>query len=180
MKRVERQLKGLTFQNPGPQVANFNPKIRQQQKKEQMSKKKELSSPKPETKKYDRKGRLLVNQADLCDCLDEDCLGCFYPCPKCNSTKCGPTCRCSRRWAYTSMLDESGEVISKMPFNVSDQEQPSRLIKFLFVAVKPASFSWVNFRTGGKKFEKYSLDQLVFSEAIESCVTHCPSLTFLL
>ncbi|KAF4008095.1 hypothetical protein G4228_019708 [Cervus hanglu yarkandensis] len=120
MKRVERQLKGLTFQNPGPQVANFNPKIRQQQKKEQMSKKKELSSPKPETKKYDRKGRLLVNQADLCDCLDEDCLGCFYPCPKCNSTKCGPTCRCSRRWAYTSMLDESGEVISKMPFNVSD------------------------------------------------------------
>ncbi|CAI9180203.1 unnamed protein product [Rangifer tarandus platyrhynchus] len=120
MKRLDRQLKLLTFQNPGPQNANFNPGVRQQQKKEQMSKTNEFFSPKREAKKYDRKGRLLVNQADLCDCLDEDCLGCFYPCPKCNSTKCGPTCRCDRRWVYTSMLNENGEVVSTMPFDVSD------------------------------------------------------------
>nr|XP_020738562.1 ARL14 effector protein-like [Odocoileus virginianus texanus] len=120
MKRVDRLLKRLAFQNPGPQNANFNPEIRQQKKKEQIAKVKEFFSPKRAVRKYDRKGRLLVNQADLCDCLDEDCLGCFYPCPKCNSTKCGPTCRSNRRWVYTSVLDENGEVISTMPFDISD------------------------------------------------------------
>ena len=119
-KRVDRLLKCLAFQNPGSQNASFHPEIRQQQKKEQMSKTKEFFSPKRAVKKYDGKGRLLVNQADLCDCLDEECLGCFYPCPQCNSTKCGPTCRCNRRWVYTTMVNENGEVISKMPFDVSD------------------------------------------------------------
>ena len=120
MKRLDQQLKGLTFQNPGPQTANFNPEIREQKKKEQTSKAKEFFSPKRAVKKYDRKGRLLVNQADLCDCLSKECPGCFYPCPKCKSTKCGPTCRSNRRWVYTTILDENGEVISKMPFDVSD------------------------------------------------------------
>ncbi|XP_055249771.1 ARL14 effector protein-like [Moschus berezovskii] len=117
-KWLERQLKMLTFQNPGPQIANFNPEIREMQKKE--PKKYEFVSVKREGKKYDKKGRLIVNDADLCDCLDEDCLGCFYPCPKCNSTKCGPTCRCNRRWTYTTIADETGEVLSKMPFDISD------------------------------------------------------------
>ena len=120
MKQVERQLKRLAFKNLGPQMASFNPEIRQQQKKEQMSKMKEFFSPKRAVKKYDRKGRLLVNQADLCDCLNEECPGCFYPCSKCKSTKCGPPCGGNRRWVYTTILDESGEVISKMPFDVSD------------------------------------------------------------
>ena len=119
-KRVDRLLKCLAFQNPGSQNASFHPEIRQQQKKEQMSKTKEFFSPKRAVKKYDRKGRLLVNQADLCDCLNEECPGCFYPCPKCRSTKCRPTCRGNRRWVYTTIVDESGEVISKMPFDVSD------------------------------------------------------------
>ena len=120
MKQVEQQLKRLAFQNPRPQKASFNPDIRQQQKKEQMSKMKEFFSPKHAVKKYDKKGRLLFNHADLCDCLKEDCLGCFYPCPQCNSTKCGPTCRCNRRWVYTTVVNESGEVISTMPFDISN------------------------------------------------------------
>ena len=119
-KRVERLLKRLALQNPGPQNASFNPEIRQQQKKEQMSKMKGFFSPKRAVKKYDRKGRLLFNQADLCDCLKEDCPGCFEPCSQCNSSKCGPTCRCNRRWVYTTVVNEKGEVISKMPFDVSN------------------------------------------------------------
>ncbi|MXQ98645.1 hypothetical protein E5288_WYG021862 [Bos mutus] len=115
-KRVERQLKRLSFQNPGPQVANFNPEIRQQIKKGQMAKKNEFVSVRREGNKYDKKGRLTFT----CDCLDEGCLGCFYPCPKCNSTKCGPICRCKRRWAYDTIVNENGEVISKMPFDLSE------------------------------------------------------------
>lgn len=71
-------------------------------------------------KKYDKSGRLICNDADLCDCLEKNCLGCFYPCPKCNSNKCGPECRCGRKWVYDALVAESGEVISALPFSVPD------------------------------------------------------------
>lgn len=71
-------------------------------------------------KKYDKSGRLLCNDADLCDCLEKNCLGCFYPCPKCNSNKCGPECRCNRRWVYDAIVTESGEVVSSLPYSVPD------------------------------------------------------------
>ncbi|XP_061044053.1 ARL14 effector protein-like isoform X2 [Eubalaena glacialis] len=118
---IERQLKCLAFQNPGPQVADFNPETRQQKKKARMSKMNEYFSVKYKVlKKYDKSGRLICNDADLCDCLEKNCLGCFYPCPKCNSNKCGPECRCNRRWVYDAIVTESGEVISTLPFNVPD------------------------------------------------------------
>ncbi|XP_072483424.1 uncharacterized protein [Notamacropus eugenii] len=67
-------------------------------------------------KKYDERGRLNLNGEDLCDCLERECLGCFYPCPKCKSTKCGPTCRRNRKWIYEAITDEGGEVLSTFPF----------------------------------------------------------------
>ncbi|XP_036595687.1 ARL14 effector protein-like [Trichosurus vulpecula] len=67
-------------------------------------------------KKYDKRGRLNLNGEDLCDCLDQDCLGCFYPCPECQSTKCGPTCRRNRKWIYEAIANEGGEVVSNFPF----------------------------------------------------------------
>nr|XP_026257992.1 ARL14 effector protein-like [Urocitellus parryii] len=121
LQQIERQLKCLAFQNPGPQVADFNPETRQQKKKARMSKMNEYFSVKHKVmKKYDKSGRLICNDADLCDCLEKNCLGCFYPCPKCNSNKCGPECRCNRRWVYDAIVTESGEVISSLPFNVPD------------------------------------------------------------
>jgi hypothetical protein len=44
-------------------------------------------------------GALVVNRevvADLCDCLREDCSGCFFNCLTCGSLKCGPICRKQR------------------------------------------------------------------------------------
>ncbi|XP_006204015.1 ARL14 effector protein-like isoform X1 [Vicugna pacos] len=121
LQQIERQLKCLAFQNPGPQVADFNPETREQKKKARMSKMNEYFSVKCKVmKKYDRSGRLICNDADLCDCLEKNCLGCFYPCPKCNSTKCGPECRCGRRWVYDAIVSESGEVVSALPFPVPD------------------------------------------------------------
>lgn len=71
-------------------------------------------------KKYDRHGRLLCNNVDLCDCLEKTCMGCFYPCPKCNSKKCGAECRCNRKWVYEKIETEDGSVISVFPFLDSD------------------------------------------------------------
>uniref|UniRef100_A0A3Q3JV12 THAP-type domain-containing protein n=1 Tax=Monopterus albus TaxID=43700 RepID=A0A3Q3JV12_MONAL len=60
---------------------------------------------------YDSKGRLLSNGKDMCDCLDVDCMGCFYPCPECSSRKCGVECRCDRKWLYEQVEVEGGEII---------------------------------------------------------------------
>ncbi|XP_010160789.2 ARL14 effector protein-like [Antrostomus carolinensis] len=121
MQQLEKQLKCLAFQNPGPQVADFNPETREQKKKARMSQMKQDFFHKPKTtKKYDKHGRLLCNNIDLCDCLEKNCLGCFYPCPKCNSNKCGPECRCNRKWVYDTIETEDGNVISVFPFFVPD------------------------------------------------------------
>ncbi|CAL1286376.1 unnamed protein product [Larinioides sclopetarius] len=50
--------------------------------------------------KYDSQGIHRETQKDLCDCLIDDCPGCFMPCPKCSSNKCGHECRRNRRWVY--------------------------------------------------------------------------------
>ncbi|XP_072269891.1 ARL14 effector protein-like isoform X2 [Pyxicephalus adspersus] len=119
--QIERQLKCLAFQNPGPQVADFNPETRKQKKKAYMSQMNVYySTNKVAVKKYDKHGKLLCNNRDLCDCLEEDCQGCFYPCPKCGSTKCGPECRCNRKWVYDRIQTETGDIISKLPFYVPD------------------------------------------------------------
>uniref|UniRef100_A0A8C8FY06 THAP-type domain-containing protein n=1 Tax=Oncorhynchus tshawytscha TaxID=74940 RepID=A0A8C8FY06_ONCTS len=52
------------------------------------------------SKVYDSKGRMLSCGKDMCDCLDTDCMGCFYPCPECSSRMCGVECRCDRKWLY--------------------------------------------------------------------------------
>ncbi|KAM9167777.1 ARL14 effector protein-like [Mergus octosetaceus] len=121
LQKIERQLKCLAFQNPGPQVADFNPAAREQKKKAYISQMNQDFFNKPKImKKYDKHGRLLCNNIDLCDCLERNCLGCFYPCPKCNSNKCGPECRCNRKWVYDTIETESGNVISAFPFFSKD------------------------------------------------------------
>lgn len=63
------------------------------------------------SKVYDSRGLLLSCGRDLCDCLDVDCMGCFYPCPDCSSRKCGVECRCDRKWLYEQVEVEGGEII---------------------------------------------------------------------
>ncbi|NXI44284.1 A14EL protein, partial [Galbula dea] len=119
--RLEKQLKSLAFENPGPQTADFNPHIREQKKKDCLLQVKQEFCPEPIcTRKYDKHGRLLCNNVDLCDCLDPSCLGCFYPCPKCNANKCGPVCRRNRKWVYESIVVEGGKVVSEFPFNIPE------------------------------------------------------------
>lgn len=63
------------------------------------------------SKVYDSKGLLIANGCDVCDCLDIECMGCFYPCPGCGSRKCGVECRCNRKWLYEQVEVEGGEII---------------------------------------------------------------------
>ncbi|KAJ3593840.1 hypothetical protein NHX12_006174 [Muraenolepis orangiensis] len=63
------------------------------------------------SKPYDRTGRLLTSNKDMCDCLDTDCMGCFYPCLNCGSRMCGVECRCDRKWLYEQVEVEGGEII---------------------------------------------------------------------
>ncbi|EFN77974.1 ARL14 effector protein [Harpegnathos saltator] len=64
---------------------------------------------------YDEKGIYLLTANDLCDCLNIDCNGCHYPCPKCYSTKCGHECRSYRKWTYDVILCEGADSVIKNP-----------------------------------------------------------------
>ncbi|KAG8200878.1 hypothetical protein JTE90_015782 [Oedothorax gibbosus] len=66
--------------------------------------------------KYTAEGLLKVNGADLCDCLEVDCPGCFYPCPKCSSNKCGHECRQGRKWTYDSYQIEGTDKVVTNPY----------------------------------------------------------------
>ncbi len=57
---------------------------------------------------YDEKGLLFGTDLDLCDCLDDACPGCHFPCPKCRSSRCGQECRQGRRWQY-DVVEQDGD-----------------------------------------------------------------------
>ncbi|XP_072919699.1 ARL14 effector protein-like isoform X2 [Hemitrygon akajei] len=122
MNKTQRQLKCLAFQNPGPLLAEFNPETRLQTKEIRRTKLRQLVFEKNAVgqRKYDSTGKLLLSGVDLCDCLDENCPGCFYPCSKCSSWKCGPMCRCNRKWIYDGIETEGTDVVQKFPNLVSN------------------------------------------------------------
>ncbi|XP_028916193.1 ARL14 effector protein isoform X2 [Ornithorhynchus anatinus] len=112
--RTAKALKSLQFANPGRQT-EFTPETSKREKRRLQSKNTPANSDRQvipaKSKVYDSQGLLIYSGMDLCDCLDEDCLGCFYACPNCGSNKCGPECRCDRKWLYEQIEIEGGEVI---------------------------------------------------------------------
>lgn len=68
---------------------------------------------------YDKNGLVKINgvKLDVCDCLEIDCPGCFYPCFKCRSEKCGLQCRRYRKFMYEDFaLDGTPNVHVKNPY----------------------------------------------------------------
>ena len=69
---------------------------------------------------YNEKGELLESLLDICDCLDTNCAGCHFPCPRCNSSKCGTDCRCNRK--YTINLIEVEGTDKTFSFSIEPDE----------------------------------------------------------
>ncbi|XP_031755647.1 ARL14 effector protein isoform X1 [Xenopus tropicalis] len=111
--RAAKALKSLQFANPGKQT-EFAPETSKREKRRLQTKSAASNSGQTAASKnkvYDSNGILICNGMDLCDCLDEDCLGCFYSCKKCGSNKCGVECRCDRKWLYEQIEVEGGDTI---------------------------------------------------------------------
>ncbi|XP_011158439.1 ARL14 effector protein [Solenopsis invicta] len=64
---------------------------------------------------YNDVGIFIQTSDDLCDCLDLDCPGCHFACPKCSSHKCGHDCRNNRKWTYDNIQCEGTDAVIKNP-----------------------------------------------------------------
>jgi len=59
---------------------------------------------------YDEYGNIRWNGADVCDCMNEECVGCWSECGNCGSTRCGPQCRVNRKFFYESIVYDGKEL----------------------------------------------------------------------
>ncbi|XP_071794586.1 ARL14 effector protein-like [Asterias amurensis] len=110
---AQKLLKSLEFKNPGRRqfdMSTFDPENseREMRKLRRTFQRTDMKQKARQQVMYDEKGRLLDTHKNLCDCLNDKCPGCHYPCPQCTSTKCGVQCRCNRKWVYNQIENESG------------------------------------------------------------------------
>lgn len=67
---------------------------------------------------YNNNGRVRGTREDICDCMEEDCIGCHYECKKCKSTKCGSICRVNRKFAFDTIeIDGSLRIVKNNKFS---------------------------------------------------------------
>ncbi|ELU06727.1 hypothetical protein CAPTEDRAFT_161019 [Capitella teleta] len=123
---TERQLKKLQFVNPGRFMDNFDPErsSREMRKVNRRIYKETVRK----NQVYDSKGRLLHNSQKHCDCLQSECPGCHFPCPKCGSTRCGAECQSNRRWYYCEVEVEGTSL--KRSFKI-EQKAKKKMHKVL-------------------------------------------------
>ncbi|KAK7481110.1 hypothetical protein BaRGS_00027650 [Batillaria attramentaria] len=109
--RSSSHLKKLSLDENGTFMSDFDP----ERSKREMRKlnRKIHKDTKKQNQMYDETGRLLENSLDVCDCLETDCPGCHFPCPKCGSEKCGVECRSGRRWTYEQVEVEGTNQVFK-------------------------------------------------------------------
>nr|XP_022332717.1 ARL14 effector protein-like isoform X3 [Crassostrea virginica] len=108
-----KHLRMLQFKNPGKFMEDFDPErsAREMRKMNRRIYRENIKK----NQVYDENGIFLENSQDLCDCLDLNCHGCHFPCPKCGSQKCGAECRCGRKWIYEHVEVEGANLILKWP-----------------------------------------------------------------
>ncbi|XP_061434685.1 ARL14 effector protein-like [Lethenteron reissneri] len=114
MRRAKRGKETPGAQQQHDEAAgDFNPETSKRERRKLQTKLQQVDS-----RVYDSQGRLVRGGVDACDCLQDGCPGCFYPCSACSSTRCGPTCRRDRRWLYERLETEGGGSIDNVYANV--------------------------------------------------------------
>lgn len=95
-------------------MENFDPdtSVRERRK---LTRKINSNVRRPQGALYDEVGVHLNTGVDLCDCLNSNCSGCHFPCPKCKSTKCGPECRVNRKFVYEQLEYQGCDLTVKNP-----------------------------------------------------------------
>ncbi|XP_071964167.1 ARL14 effector protein-like [Antedon mediterranea] len=104
-------IKSLQFRNPGPKEV-FDPNKSNREMRKVMRTSAAIGKAKKKIV-YNEHGLLQDSGRNLCDCLDQKCPGCHYPCPSCQSTKCGGECRCNRKWLYEQVEVEGLGTVHK-------------------------------------------------------------------
>ncbi|KAK0060243.1 ARL14 effector protein [Biomphalaria pfeifferi] len=110
--QVTSELKKLSLDQNGTFMADFDP---EKSKREMRKMNRRLYKNSKRGYLYDERGFLLENSWDLCDCLNKNCQGCHFPCPKCASPKCGNDCRCNRKYIVDLIEIEGTDVIYSFP-----------------------------------------------------------------
>ncbi|KAK9883221.1 hypothetical protein WA026_001410 [Henosepilachna vigintioctopunctata] len=97
-------------------LGNFNPETSIRERKK-LSRK--INPPstvrRPPGALYDENGIHVSTGTDLCDCLSEECPGCFFECNRCNSQKCGLECRVHRKFIYDQIEYHGYDTVIKNP-----------------------------------------------------------------
>lgn len=96
-------------------ISDFNPEksAREKRKLKRLNNTERQQMHRNTATMFDSKGRYRVNGFDICDCLDNTCPGCHFPCPNCEDTKCGPCCRVNRKWPFESIEHEERNLVIK-------------------------------------------------------------------
>uniref|UniRef100_A0A1Q3EYF7 ARF7 effector protein C-terminal domain-containing protein n=1 Tax=Culex tarsalis TaxID=7177 RepID=A0A1Q3EYF7_CULTA len=107
-----RQTRGLKKLETDPKfLANFNPSTSRREKRKLTRKSTPQVTEKKQTGLYTDRGVHRESGKDMCDCLDLSCAGCHFPCPCCESPKCGPHCRVSRKWMYETIEHDAKDLV---------------------------------------------------------------------
>lgn len=96
-------------------IGNFDPDRSARERRKLSRKINNTAVRKPPGVLYDEFGVHIASGIDLCDCLQETCPGCFFPCPKCKSLKCGPECRVHRKYIYDHLEYQGCDLVVKNP-----------------------------------------------------------------
>uniref|UniRef100_A0A1B0DQ93 ARF7 effector protein C-terminal domain-containing protein n=2 Tax=Phlebotomus papatasi TaxID=29031 RepID=A0A1B0DQ93_PHLPP len=108
MKRLRKLMADTKF------MKDFNPETSKREKNK--LKKFPWEHAVERSKTYDTRSSSSENGGqDLCDCLRLTCCGCFFPCPKCSSPKCGTKCRVMRKWMYESVVFDGADESLRNP-----------------------------------------------------------------
>ncbi|XP_065291357.1 uncharacterized protein [Dermacentor albipictus] len=102
---TERQLRNLRVENPefSDVLSSLDVQSQHREKRRVTKKVKSFDAANYKARPqrhYNARGIHIKSNKDACDCLQDDCPGCHFPCPKCGSQKCGDECRCNRNYVY--------------------------------------------------------------------------------